>query len=176
MLSSFHDGFIDDLSFFLMCLWFRATPHLLHPTPFTKHHSICYWNSFCLRTIHAMCTFAFVRPDSLASKENQPKLTYYHYLPHICRNLGRFRQPTAFGALSLTIVDFAVGFAIVVACAFRTAHRGGPAASSRTCASSCQNKPHSCCKGMCYKLNIVVDISVRYSGRPNKYIVKDAHV
>jgi hypothetical protein len=103
MLSSFYDGFIDDLSFFLMCLWFRATPHLLHPTPFTKHHSICYGNSFCLRTIHAMCTFAFVRPDSLASKENQPKLTYYHYLPHICRNLGRFRQPIAFGALSLTM-------------------------------------------------------------------------
>ena len=41
-------------------------------------------------------------------------------------------------------MDFALVFAAFTACVFLPVRRGRPLDSSRTCTSSCQNKPHSC--------------------------------
>jgi hypothetical protein len=76
----------------------------------------------------------------------------------------------------LTIIDFDVDFADVVLCAFWTARRGRPAASSTTCASSCQFRPHSCMKWVCYKVCILDDFKVRHSRRPNSCCIAHAHV
>ena len=60
--------------------------------PYTNNTSnkVAYW--FRL----ALCTFPLVRAGPSVSKGNKPTLTYKHYFPHLCWNLGRFRQTNCF--------------------------------------------------------------------------------
>ena len=153
----------DDDSLFLLCLWFRGSPHLPEPN-----------------AIHKPTWLLLVELIPFANITcNQHMNPNFHSTTNsltFARIWGGIGKPTAFGGASLTIVDFDVDFTDVVPCAFRTARRGRPAASSTTCASSCHSRPH---------LNIEVSVlqgmhsvghELRCSRRPTSCFIKHENV
>jgi hypothetical protein len=159
MHCNFYCGINDDVSLFLLCLWFCASPHLPHPIAIHKApwHLLVEFIPFTNITCNVYICICLRR----SSCEQTGMNLNFHSITNsltFARIWGGLGKPTAFGGPNLTIVDFDVDFADVVPCAFRTARRGRLAASSRTCESSCQIKPHSCAKWMCYKKSIVNDI------------------
>lgn len=140
-------GITDDDSLSLLCLWFRGSPHLPQPNAIQKPpwhllvELIPFANITCNQ--HMSMRLRWSSCEQTGMNPNFHSITNSLTFARIWGGLGK---PTAFGGASLTIVDFDVDFADVVPCAFRTARRGRPAASSTTCASSCQIRPHSCVK------------------------------
>ena len=78
MHCNFYRGITDDVSFFLHSLWVCAGAHLPHPIAIHKTPWHLLVEFILNTTIHALYTFACVRIGPLASKEDEPKLPFYH--------------------------------------------------------------------------------------------------